>query len=131
MRRIEFPRLDGSSSCLTVFDKTSFRGFHLRRVFTVESYAAVERGGHAHRECTQILYCLKGVVSVMIEDADSEEEIVLSAGDEGIVLPPLTWSVQKYQKESLLLVLCDKDYAEDEYIRDRNEFDYLKGRGRT
>jgi hypothetical protein len=39
------------------------------------------------------------------------------------VIPPGIWAEQVYEEEnSILMVLCDREYDEGDYIRDFNEF---------
>ena len=96
--------------------------FELKRVFTVYGENKEVRGGHAHKKCTQILICIKGIVNVNI---DGQKKIVLSNPAIGLKIPPLTWSSQSYHTdESILMVLCDNKYDESDYIRSYSE--YLK-----
>jgi acetyltransferase-like isoleucine patch superfamily enzyme/dTDP-4-dehydrorhamnose 3,5-epimerase-like enzyme len=81
------------------------------------------RGEHAHRESHQFLVCVRGSVSVVVEDGASAEEIVLDRPDVGLYVPPLTWAVQyKYSSDALLLVLASDPYDPADYIRDYDEF---------
>ena len=42
---------------------------------------------------------------------------------QGILIPPGIWAEQVYKEEnSILMVLCDREYDEGDYIRDFNEF---------
>jgi UDP-2-acetamido-3-amino-2,3-dideoxy-glucuronate N-acetyltransferase len=81
------------------------------------------RGEHAHRRCHQFLVCLKGSVSVVVDDGTIREEIALDRPDSGLSLPPMIWSVQyKYSSDAVLLVLASDLYDPSDYIRDYDAF---------
>jgi len=86
------------------------------------------RGEHAHRRCHQFLVCLRGSLSVVVDDGTSSEEIALDAPRIGLYLPPMIWAVQyRYSTDALLLVFASDSYDAGDYIRDYDEF--LSARG--
>jgi acetyltransferase-like isoleucine patch superfamily enzyme/dTDP-4-dehydrorhamnose 3,5-epimerase-like enzyme len=81
------------------------------------------RGEHAHRRCHQFLVCLRGSLSVVVDDGRSSEEIVLDRPSIGLHVPPMTWAVQyQYSADGLLLVFASDLYDPADYIRDYDEF---------
>lgn len=81
------------------------------------------RGEHAHRRCHQFLVCLRGSLSVVVDDGKSSEEIVLDRPSIGLYVPPMTWAVQyMYSADGLLLVFASDPYDPADYIRDYDEF---------
>jgi UDP-2-acetamido-3-amino-2,3-dideoxy-glucuronate N-acetyltransferase len=81
------------------------------------------RGEHAHRRCRQFLICLRGSLSVVVDDGSSSEEIVLGQPSVGLYLPPMVWAVQyRYSTDALLLVFASEHYDAADYIRDYDEF---------
>ena len=81
------------------------------------------RGEHAHRRCQQFLVCLRGSLSVVVDDGRSSEEIVLDRPSIGLYVPPMTWAVQyQYSADGLLLVFASDLYDPADYIRDYDEF---------
>ncbi len=81
------------------------------------------RGEHAHRRCHQFLVCLRGSLSVVVDDGTSSEEIVLDRPSIGLYLPPMIWAVQyRYSADALLLVFASDPYDAGDYIRDYDEF---------
>ena len=81
------------------------------------------RGEHAHRRCHQFLVCLRGSLSVVVDDGRSSEEIVLDRPGIGLYVPPMTWAVQyQYSADGLLLVFASDLYDPADYIRDYDEF---------
>lgn len=81
------------------------------------------RGEHAHRRCEQFLVCVRGSVSIVVDDGAASEEIALDAPNIGLYLPAMVWAVQyKYSPDALLLVFASDHYDPDDYIRDYDEF---------
>lgn len=100
------------------FDRLPFQP---RRTFVVYNVPSSEfRGGHAHRECAQVLVCLKGSVVV---DVDPLCTYTLDAPSRGLYLPPMTWATQSaYSRDAVLLVLASHPYDPGDYIRDHDEY---------
>ncbi|AUH33073.1 WxcM-like domain-containing protein [Paracoccus tegillarcae] len=98
--------------------------------FTPERYFVVldvptkeVRGEHAHKECHQLLVCLKGSVNCVVDNGSERHEIVLDTPEKALHLPPMIWGTQyKYTEEAVLLVLASHAYDPDDYIRDYDTF---------
>jgi len=81
------------------------------------------RGEHAHRKCQQFLVCIRGSVTVVVDDGTKSEEVELKEPEQGLYLPPMTWAVQfKYSADAVLLVFASEHYDPADYIRDYDEF---------
>lgn len=81
------------------------------------------RGEHAHRECKQFLICVRGAVSVVVDDAVQREEYRLDGPHRGLYIPPMVWAVQyKYSADALLLVFASQVYDPEDYVRDYGAF---------
>lgn len=81
------------------------------------------RGEHAHKKLHQYLICVKGSVSVVLDDGVNKAEVVLDKPNLGLHIPPRVWGIQyKYSADAVLLVLASEPYAADDYLRDYAEF---------
>jgi acetyltransferase-like isoleucine patch superfamily enzyme/dTDP-4-dehydrorhamnose 3,5-epimerase-like enzyme len=81
------------------------------------------RGEHAHRECQQLLVCVKGNCSVVVDDGENRTEVLLDRPNLALYLPPMIWATQyKYSNDAVLLVLASERYDADDYIRDYDLF---------
>lgn len=98
--------------------------FDIRRCFWVFDVPSREvRGEHAHKTLHQYLVCVKGSVSVVLDDAKSRIELVLARPNVGLHIPPLVWGVQyKYSRDAVLLVLASDTYDPSDYLRNYDEF---------
>lgn len=81
------------------------------------------RGQHAHKELHQYLICLKGSVTVALDDSKFRTEVKLDVTNVGLHIPPKVWATQyKYSSDSVLLVMASSEYDESDYLRDYEEF---------
>lgn len=98
--------------------------FAIERVFAISGVDRdVARGGHAHISLKQFFVCLSGSVHMRYCDGQREGSTVLNSPRQGLFVPPLIWADQIYlDPQTVLLVLCDAAYDEDDYIRDYDAF---------
>lgn len=116
-----FADLRGS---LTVGEFPAQVPFVPKRYFIVYDVPGKDvRGEHAHRRCHQFLVCLRGSLSVVVDNGKASEEIDLDRPSIGLYLAPMIWAVQyRYSADALLLVFASDPYDAGDYIRDYDEF---------
>lgn len=119
LRRVQDMR---GSLCVAEFG--SDVPFAVHRCFLVHEVPSIEvRGEHAHRHCSQFLIAVRGSVHVLADDGAQREQFVLDHPATGLLLPPLTWSVQyRYAPDAMLLVLASEHYDAQDYVRDYDQF---------
>ena len=95
-----------------------------KRCFWVFNVPSKEvRGEHAHKTLHQYLICIKGSVSVVLDDSKNRREVLLNQPNLGLHIPPGVWGFQyKYSREAVLLVLASESYDANDYLRNYNEF---------
>jgi len=98
--------------------------FQPRRFFFVYDVPSREvRGEHAHRTLFELLVCIKGSCSVMLDDGELREDVSLTSPTVALLVPPHVWRVHyKYSADAVLLVLASAEYDAGDYIRDYAEF---------
>lgn len=101
--------------------------FEIRRVFYVKFPASgTIRGEHAHRECFQALFVVRGSFRITIDNALNSSTEIYNEDQNGLLIPPMIWSVEEsLHPHSVLLILASAEYDEDDYIRERTEFEAL------
>ena len=108
---------------LTVIEGLKEVPYDIRRVFFVRGNGGAIRGMHAHRECSQFLICLMGRIKIICDDSFIQKEFELENPAAGLLIPPGIWSTQIYDmSNSVLAVLCDKEYDARDYIREYDQF---------
>jgi dTDP-4-dehydrorhamnose 3,5-epimerase-like enzyme len=97
--------------------------FAIARVFAVHAPLGATRGEHAHKQCSQLLVCMNGAVEVVCDDGVGHATYLLDRRNAALLIPPGIWASQKYRRvDSVLVVLCDRNYEEHDYIRDYARF---------
>ncbi len=106
--------------------------FELKRIyyiFDVEQNAV--RGFHAHKKTRQMLFCIRGSITIHLDDGTHREQVALNDPKRGIFLDALMWhEMSHFTPDTVLLVLASDVYRESDYIRDYSMFlkyrDYFK-----
>ncbi|RZJ11115.1 MAG: isomerase [Rubrivivax sp.] len=103
-------------------------GAHLpftpQRFFVVYDVPSEEvRGEHAHRACHQFLVCLKGAVSIVVDDGEKRDEVRLDSPQVGLHIPPMVWGIQyRFSADATMLVLASHTYEAGDYLRNYDDF---------
>lgn len=95
--------------------------FIVKRIFTVADvpHGGI-RGAHAHKQCQQILICIKGEISVFLDDGYDQTTIVLNSPEKGLHIQPRVWGEQfGHSDDAVLLVLASEAYSYEDYIFDK------------
>lgn len=116
---------DGQHGLLGVAECGVHVPFAVQRVFYLYDLPkGSRRGGHAHLELEQFLICLAGAVAIDVTGADGETNVILRTGAQGLHLPPMNWlDIEALEDHTVCLVLASALFDEDDYIRDRRDFD--------
>lgn len=103
----------------------------LARTFLVHGNDGAVRGGHAHLRCTQVFVATSGSVDVLVTDGYASRQVALYRPDRALVIPPLIWASERFVGPSTgLLVLCDRPYEPQDYVRDIGALRALRAEGR-
>jgi dTDP-4-dehydrorhamnose 3,5-epimerase-like enzyme len=98
--------------------------FALKRVYYIfGTRGGVRRGKHAHRKLNQMMVCITGSCSVLLDDGATREDVRLTRNDIGLMIDPMVWhEMYDFSNDCVLLVLADDWYDEADYIRDYARF---------
>ena len=108
---------------LVVIENNKDIPFEIKRVFFVRAPQAAIRGQHAHIECNQFLICSTGRILVICDDGTNKSSFVLDTPKMGLLIPKGIWAEEKYLTDnSVLTVLCDREYEKSDYIRNYEDF---------
>ena len=98
--------------------------FAVQRVFwTYSTPDTILRGRHAHRATEHVLLAVAGRIVVTTESAAGELAVFrLESPHVGLYVPPSVWHTMQYSPGAVQLALASLPFAEDDYIRDYQEF---------
>ena len=123
VRCVDLPRHARADGEVVVAEATAQVPFAIARLFTVRAPLGAERGQHAHRQCTQFMICVRGAVEIICDDGAERRAVTLNRGNLALHVPPGIWNKIIFRKDdSVLAVLCDRPYEEEDYIRDYGAF---------
>lgn len=131
VRLVELPNHLSAGGELVVMEGGQQLPFQIARVFLVRSPAATTRGRHAHKRCSQFMLSSGGRVQVTCDDGREVAQFMLDRVHVGLLVPPGIWASQLYMDESALVVLCDRLYEADDYIRDYEQFKQYRAQTRA
>ena len=115
---MKFKTFNSDTGYLIPFSLKKDIPFSVKRIFIINGKKNKIRADHAHHKCSQYLVVIKGAVNVFYENKRGKYEKKLSSKNKNtLLLKPKTWCKVKFiNKDSILLVFCDKEYEFDDYI---------------
>lgn len=121
---IKFEEYGDQRGKLIAIESKSEIPFEIKRIFYIFGMnKTMVRGQHANRNSEFVLININGNSKVRVRDGFNEKVYELSQPSMGLYLPAMTWKdMYDFSSDSILLVLSNEYYDEDEYIRDYDEF---------
>lgn len=109
---------------LSFFEGMKDIPFDIKRVYFIYQVpAGTVRGGHAHRDLVQLLFCPYGRIDVILDDGEERCTAVLDRPSKGLIVRDMVWRDMVWREDnSVLVVAASGYYDESDYIRDYNEF---------
>lgn len=110
---------------ITVIENRSIIPFDIERVYYLYDVpGGEERGGHAHKELSQLIVAASGSFDVVLDDGLTKRTITLNRPYQGLYIVPGIWrELVNFSSGSSCLVLASHKYEESDYIREY--VDYL------
>jgi hypothetical protein len=121
---MELPKIADHRGNLTFIEGNDHIPFEIRRVYYLYDVPGGSvRGGHAHKELHQFIIAANGSFDVILDNGKSRSRHHLNRSYYGLYIAPMTWrELDNFSSGSVCLVLASQLYAEDDYIRDYDEF---------
>jgi acetyltransferase-like isoleucine patch superfamily enzyme len=130
-RLIAIRRADDLRGSLAALELGSDLPFVPVRFFTVFGVPSAHvRGEHAHRRCDQVLICLAGSVSVLVDDGERRDEVILREPNRALYIPAMVWGSQfRFSRDAVLGVFASRPYEPDDYVREYADYLALRAAG--
>ncbi len=102
--------------------------FEIQRSYWIYDVPGGEiRGSHAFKSTNEVIIALSGSYDVVLHDGKNEYKYSLNRSYYGLYVPQMMWrSLENFSTNALALVIADKVFDEDEYVRDFDEFKKTK-----
>jgi dTDP-4-dehydrorhamnose 3,5-epimerase-like enzyme len=123
-RIIELPKIADPRGNLTFIEGNSQIPFDIKRVYYLYDVpGGGERGGHAHKELSQLIIAMSGSFDVILDDGENKKRVHLNRSYQGLYVCPMIWrELDNFSSGSVCLVLASNLYSEDDYFRDKHDF---------
>lgn len=109
---------------ITVVENQKTIPFDVKRIYYLYDVPGGEsRGGHAHKELSQLIIAASGSFTVTLDDGNVKRTFVLNRPYQGLYVVPGIWrTLDDFSSGAVCLVLASHGYDEEDYIRDYNGF---------
>ena len=113
---------------ITVVENVITVPFDVRRAYYLYDVPGGEsRGGHAHKELSQLIVAASGSFDVTLDDGNIKRTFTLNRPYQGLYIVPGIWrELNNFSSGSVCLVLASHPYDEHDYIRNYEEYIQLK-----
>lgn len=121
---MDFKELGDERGNLIVIEGGIDIPFEIKRAFYMyRAQGSTIRGQHANRNSSFVLINVGGTSKVRIDNGTEEKVIELDRPKMGLYIKPMIWKdMYDFSRNSVLLVLSDEHYDENEYIREYEKF---------
>lgn len=128
---ITLPKITDPRGNLTVAEGVDLP-FAIKRVYWVYDVpGGGRRGGHAHRQCKEVIIAVSGAFTVTLDNGKEKKSYFLNHPYQGLLVETGIWrTLEDFSSGAVCLVLASEEFEEDDYIRDYNVYlKYLNGNG--
>lgn len=125
---IELPKINDPRGNLSFFEFPNQLPFEIKRTYWIYDVPGGEiRGSHAFKLQKEYIIALSGSFDVILHDGLEEFKFSLNRSYYGLYIPNLYWRrIENFSTNSLALIVSDRVYEEDDYIRNFKEFKTIK-----
>jgi len=125
---IELPKIYDKRGNLSFFEHPNQLPFEIARTYWIYDVPGGEvRGSHAFKEQQEFIVALSGSFDVVLHDGEKEQRFCLNRSYHGLYIPKMYWrTLENFSTNSLALIVSDKKYEKNDYIRDFEQFKNLK-----
>jgi len=125
---IELRKIHNTAGNITIVDGEESVPFPIKRVYYLYDVPGnEERGGHGHKELSQLIVAASGSFTITLFDGNIKRSFLLNHPNFGLLVVPGIWrELTDFSSGSVCLVLASHLYEESDYIRDFTEFKEYK-----
>lgn len=126
---IELSKIMDPRGNLTVAEQLKNIPFEVRRVYwTYDIPAGEHRGGHAHKQCRELVVAVSGSFTVTLTDGQTRITHLLNRPFQALLIETGVWrTLEDFSSGAVCLVLAEDYFEEEDYIRNYDDFlGYMK-----
>lgn len=119
---IDLPSVEDDRGVLTAIESGIDIPFEIKRIFYMH-HITKPRGGHAHRDTSQVLTAAGGSFTLELFDGAETRTFTMNDPTKGIFMPPMVFvSHYDFSSDAVCLVFADTHYDMSHSIRSREEY---------
>ncbi|WP_226063965.1 sugar 3,4-ketoisomerase [Kaistella polysaccharea] len=125
---IDLPKIVDSRGNLSFFEYPNQLPFEIARTYWIYDVPGGEqRGSHAFKEQQEFIIALSGSFNVVLNNGEKEESFTLNRSYYGLYIPKMLWrTLENFSTNSLGLIVSDKSFDEQDYVRNFEDFKKLR-----
>ena len=125
---INLPKIVDPRGNLSFFESPKQLPFEIARTYWIYDVPGGEtRGSHAFKEQQEFIVALSGSFDVVLHGGTQEMKFSLNRSYYGLFIPKMYWrKLENFSTNALALIVSDKHFDAQDYIRDFEEFKKLK-----
>ncbi|MEL4371490.1 FdtA/QdtA family cupin domain-containing protein [Shewanella xiamenensis] len=122
--KVNYPIIKECTGNLGVVEYGSQIDFEIKRIFYLSEIPEnCSRGYHSHKELKQLILCLAGSFSLVLDSGIDTETILMKPSESAVFVDGRVWrEMRNFSDDAVMLVLCDREYRFDEVVRSYNQF---------
>lgn len=123
---INLPKFLDNRGNLSFVENNSQIPFEIARTYWIYDVPGGEvRGGHAYLDLQEFIIALSGSFTIKLNDGNEDFTFHLNRSYFGLYVPKMFWrSMENFSTNAIALVLADREYDPNQYIRSFAEFKY-------
>lgn len=127
-RIVDLPKILDNRGNLSFFENNNQIPFAIKRVYWIYDVPGGEtRGSHGFKEQQEFIIALSGSFDIVLHDGVTEDIFSLNRSYYGLYIPKMYWRrIENFSTNALALIVSDKSYNPNDYIRDFEEFQKLR-----
>jgi oxalate decarboxylase/phosphoglucose isomerase-like protein (cupin superfamily) len=126
---VDVPKIEDPRGNLAVVEKNVIPYSIQRAYYLFDVPSGAYRGGHAHKECQELLIALSGSFEVVVDDGTRKDRMMLNNPTKGLLIPTNRWrELENFSSGAVCLVLASHTFDEGDYIREYQDFLTFVGR---
>lgn len=128
-RIVDLPKIEDHRGNLTFIEGGSHIPFDIQRVYYLYDVpGGAERGGHAHKDLSQLIVAMAGSFDVIIDDGLEKKRFHLNRSYYGLYICPMIWrELDNFSSGSVCMVLASNRYDESDYYREYEQYRAARG----
>ncbi|HEX8358321.1 MAG TPA: FdtA/QdtA family cupin domain-containing protein [Segetibacter sp.] len=128
LKIIHLPKILDKRGNLSFFEHPGQIPFEIARTYWIYDVPGGEtRGSHAFKEQQEFIIALSGSFDVVLNNGEEETKFSLNRSYYGLYVPRMYWRrLENFSTNSLALIVSDKSFDSNDYIRDFATFKSLR-----